>query len=141
MADLSQLKNISGVRKNFRRVGRGTGCKKGKTCGRGQKGMGARSGYKTRQGYIGGGVPLHRRLPTRGFSNARFANKPEIINLKDLEKLYSDGETVSFETLKAKNFIKGQKRPIKVLGQGQLTKKLKFDVEFMSQTVKNHCGV
>lgn len=133
---LESLKDVSRPRKRKKIVGRGVGSKRGKTSCRGQKGMGARSGYKTRQGYIGGGVPLHKRMPTRGFSNVAFQRKLDVINLAEIEKLYKDGETVSLETLKSKKYIKGHSHGIKVLGDGSLTKKVTFKVKNFSEGAK-----
>ncbi|MCC5832098.1 MAG: 50S ribosomal protein L15 [Chlamydiales bacterium] len=133
---LESLKNLTRPYKRRKIVGRGPGSKRGKTCGRGEKGMGARSGYQTRQGYIGGGVPLHKRVPTRGFSNARFARKFDVVNLGQIEAMYNDGETVSLETLKEKGFIKGQSNGIKVLADGKLSKRVSFQVEAFSTGAK-----
>jgi len=133
---LESLQNVSRPYKRRIVVGRGPGSRRGKTCRRGQKGMGARSGYQTRQGWEGGGVPLFKRLPTRGFSNARFSCKLDVINLSQIDKLYKNGETVSLETLKEKGFLKGCSHGIKVLGDGTLTKKVTFQVEALSQSAK-----
>ncbi|MFN0065827.1 MAG: 50S ribosomal protein L15, partial [Chlamydiales bacterium] len=100
---------------------------------RGHKGMGARSGYKTRHGYIGGGVPLHRRVPTRGFSNGRFTCRFDVINLEQIEEIYQDGEEVSLETLRQKGYLKGSSNGVKVLGKGELTKKVSFKIERISE--------
>ncbi|MCH9610434.1 MAG: 50S ribosomal protein L15 [Chlamydiales bacterium] len=140
---LESLENLSRPKKRRKLLGRGPGCRRGKTCGRGQKGMGARSGYKTRQGYIGGGARLHMRLPTRGFSNARFTCKFDIINLEQIEELYKDGETVSSETLHEKGYFKKpSKNGVKVLGKGNLTKKVKFEISSITEgareKVKDH---
>ena len=126
---LESLYNASRPYKRRIIVGRGPGSRRGKTSRRGQKGMGARSGYQTRQGWEGGGVPLFKRLPTRGFSNARFACKLDVINLSQIDKMYKNGETVSLETLKEKGFLKGRSHGIKVLGEGTLTKKWLFKLK------------
>lgn len=133
---LETLANTSRPSKRRKLRGRGPGSKLGKTSGRGQKGMGARSGYQTRQGYVGGGVPLHKLIPTRGFSNARFACKLDVVNLGQIELLYKDGEVVSLETLKQKGFLKGQSNGIKVLGSGKLSRKVTFQVEAFSTEAK-----
>lgn len=133
---LEALENVSRPKKRRKLLGRGPGSGKGKTCGRGQKGMGARSGYKTRQGYIGGGVPLHKRVPTRGFSNASFTCKFDVVNLEQIEKIYNDGETVSVETLREKGYIKNSSNGIKVLGKGELTKKVTFKIERISNSAR-----
>ena len=140
---LENLKNSERPKKRRKLLGRGPGSKRGKTCGRGQKGMGARSGYKTRPGYIGGGARLHMRLPTRGFSNASFTCRYDTINLCQIEKLYSDGETVSAKTLKEKGFVKKlSTNGVKILGSGELTKKVKFQVSRITdgarEKIKDH---
>lgn len=133
---LESLKNTSRPKKRRKLLGRGVGCKKGKTCGRGHKGYGARSGSKRRLGKEGGGVPLHRKVPTRGFSNARFACRLDVINLDQIEVLFNDGDVVSLETLRSKGFIKGVSNGVKVLGDGDLTKKVLFQVEGISSGAK-----
>lgn len=134
--ELNSLKNTTRPFKRRIVVGRGPGSKRGKTSRRGQKGDKSRSGYKTRLGYEGGGVPLFKRLPTRGFNNKRFACKFDVINLEQIEKMYEDGQTVSLETLKEKGYIKGKSNGIKVLGQGTLTKKVTFQVEAVSESAR-----
>ncbi|MEZ5315460.1 MAG: 50S ribosomal protein L15 [Chlamydiales bacterium] len=136
MIKLALLKNTSRKQKRSKLLGRGPGSKRGKTCGRGHKGMGARSGYTKRLGYIGGGVPLHKTVPTRGFSNFRFAKKLHAINLKQINAMYDEGEIVNLETLKAKGFIKGQSNGVKVLADGELLKKVSFQVESFSYGAK-----
>lgn len=131
---LESLENVSRPSKKRKLLGRGPGSKRGKTCGRGQKGMGARSGYKTRQGYMGGGSRLHMRLPTRGFTNAPFTCRFDVINLEQIEKLYKDGETVSAQTLQEKGYFKNpSKNGIKILGKGTLSKKVKFEVSCITE--------
>lgn len=134
---LESLQNPSRPYKRRIIVGRGPGSRKGKTCRRGQKGMKARAGYKTRQGFEGGGVPLFKRLPTRGFTRGRFLRRLDVINLDQIEQLFNDGEIVSLETLREKNWIKGSSYGVKVLGQGLLKKKVQFQVEALSKTARN----
>lgn len=131
--NLQSLSNVTRGRKRRKTVGRGPGSKHGKTSCRGQKGDGARSGCKMRYTYSGGGVPLHKAVPTRGFSNVRFARKLDVINLDEIERMYREGETVSLETLFEKGYIKGASHGIKVLGKGTLTKKVSFQVEALSE--------
>lgn len=141
---LESLKNTTRPYKRRITVGRGPGSRKGKTCRRGQKGMGARSGYQTRQGYEGGGVPLFKRLPTRGFTRGRFLRRLDEINLHQIDKLFEHGETVSLETLREKKYIKGTSHGVKVLGTGTLNKKLTFKVEAFSESAKEklkHAGI
>lgn len=135
--ELHDLKNTSRPWKRRKLLGRGRASGHGKTCCRGTKGAGARAGYKTRPGKIGGGVPLHRQMPTRGFSNFSFRRVLDIINLETIEKIFEDGETVSLETLREKGYIKGSSsNGIKVLGKGTLTKKVLFKVEAFSESAR-----
>lgn len=138
---LEALKNSSAVRKRKKLVGRGPSSGRGKTCGRGNKGSGARSGYKVRLGSEGGGVPLHRKVPTRGFSHAKFRKSLDVINLGLIERLYSDGEIVSMETLREKGFIRGRSHGIKILGYGELKKKVTFEGVAMSSGAKKKLGI
>ncbi|KKL51710.1 hypothetical protein LCGC14_2292780 [marine sediment metagenome] len=110
--------------KKRRRVGRGPGSGHGKTSGRGHKGQGSRAGYSVHPTFEGGQMPLVRRIPKRGFNN-RWAETVAIVNLGDLQTRFDDGEEVTPETLKEKNLAKGRYDVLKVLGNGELTKKLK----------------
>jgi len=134
---LESLQNTTRPYRRRKLVGRGPGSGRGKTCTRGFKGMGSRSGYRIRAGYVGGGVALHRRLPTRGFSNARFERRLDVVNLGQIEEVFQDGETVSLESLREKGFIRGMSNGIKILGEGNLTKKVRFQVESISEGAKN----
>ncbi|HIQ21242.1 MAG TPA: 50S ribosomal protein L15 [Planctomycetes bacterium] len=107
-----------------KRVGRGPGSGHGKTCGRGHKGQRSRSGASRKPTFEGGRMPLVRRVPKRGFHN-RWAAQVAIVNLRDLENAFQDGDEVNLETLRAKNLAKGRFDVLKVLGDGQLTKRLK----------------
>src|SRR3990172_831913 len=102
MIILSQLTNTHRPSKQRHRVGRGMGSKCGKTCGRGNKGDKARRGYKHHFGQEGGQIPLYKKLPTRGFTNGMFKNENFAINLGMIDKLFSDGEIVSLNTLQEK---------------------------------------
>jgi len=107
-----------------KRVGRGPGSGMGKTSTRGQKGQKSRSGASISPWFQGGQTPLYRRLPKRGFNNAQFRTEYATINLSDLNKYFNDGETVTPELLKEKGIIKKQLCGVKVLGNGELEKKL-----------------
>lgn len=115
-----------GITKNKKRkrLGRGPGSGHGKTSGRGHKGAGSRRGYSARLGFAGGQMPLFRVVAKRGFNNAYHADKVLGINVYVLEERFENGETVSLETLKARGLAKGQFDAIKILGDGELTKKL-----------------
>jgi len=107
-----------------KRVGRGPGSGTGKTSGRGQKGQKSRSGVSISAWFQGGQTPIYRRVPKRGFNNARFETKYATINLSDLDKFFKDGDVVTPEVLKERGLLKKQLSGVKVLGNGELTKKL-----------------
>ncbi len=133
---LSNLKNVPGARHAKKRVGRGPGSGWGKTCGKGHKGQNSRSGGGVPASFEGGQMPLIRRLPKRGFKNP-FKKEFNIINLNVIEEKFNEGETVSFETLMEKNIIKKELDGIKILGNGEITKKLKFSVDKVSASAKD----
>ena len=120
---LHELRPSEGAFKTSKRLGRGTGSGLGKTSGKGHKGQNARSGGGVRPGFEGGQLPLFRRLPKRGFTNAQFKTTYAVINLSDLNK-FEDGATVTPELLKEMGILKKQLAGVKVLGNGNLTKKL-----------------
>lgn len=140
MSELHTLQNTSRPSKKRKRVGRGLGSGTGKTCGRGEKGAGSRSGYKRRLGYEGGQFRLYMKLPTRGFSNARFRVEYEVINLGQIEAVYSNGDTVNAQTLRDRGLLSGQNLLIKLLGEGELTKKVTIEVDAASATAKDKLG-
>ena len=110
--------------KSRKRVGRGPGSGMGKTSTRGQKGQKSRSGASIPAWFQGGQTPLYRRLPKRGFNNAEFRTAYATINLSDLNKFFNDGDEVTPEVLKERGIIKKQLCGVKVLGNGELEKKL-----------------
>ena len=110
--------------KASKRKGRGPGSGLGKTSGRGHKGQNSRSGGGVSAWFEGGQSPLYRRIPKRGFSNKRFAVRYATINLSDLNKFFGDGDTVSLEVLKERKIIKKELSGLKILGNGNLEKKL-----------------
>ena len=107
-----------------KRVGRGPGSGLGKTSGRGQKGQKSRSGASIPAWFQGGQSPLYRRIPKRGFNNARYRIEFATINLSDLNEFFKDGDVVTPEILKERGIIKKQLSGVKVLGNGELKKKL-----------------
>ena len=126
--------------KDRKRVGRGPGSGTGKTAGRGENGQNSRSGGGVRVGFEGGQTPLFRRLPKRGFSNAKFKKVYAVINLSDLNR-FEDGATITPEILKDMGLVKNALDGIKVLGNGKLEKKLtvkanKFSTSASSQIEK-----
>jgi large subunit ribosomal protein L15 len=122
--NLSDVLSKSKRRRGSKRRGRGRGTGLGKTAGRGHKGAAARSGFKHRYHYEGGQIPMIRHMPKRGFSNVRFAMKHDVINLTDLEKHFEEGETVRLEALAERGLIDPVHGRLKVLGGGDLKKKL-----------------
>ena len=120
--------------KNRKRVGRGPGSNWGKTSGRGQKGQKSRSGVSISAWFQGGQTPLYRRVPKRGFNNAQFTIRYATINLSDLNKFFNDGDEVTPEILKERGIIKKQLDGIKVLGNGELEKKLTVKANRFSST-------
>ena len=132
---LNNITPTEGAFKERKRVGRGTGSGLGKTSGKGHKGQNARSGGGVRVGFEGGQLPLFRRLPKRGFSNANFKIRYATINLSDLNN-FEDGAVVSPELLKEMGLVKKQLDGIKVLGNGKLTKKLTVKAHKFSEKAK-----
>jgi large subunit ribosomal protein L15 len=133
--ELSNLKPKKGARHAKKRVGRGPGSGHGKTASRGEKGQKSRSGYSGKRGFEGGQMPLHRRLPKRGFTNI-FKKEYAVINLADLER-FDNGATVDETALRQAGLVKGQNDGIKVLGNGKLSKKLTVSATKFSATAKS----
>ncbi|MFQ6612066.1 MAG: 50S ribosomal protein L15 [Fidelibacterota bacterium] len=127
---LGHLKPPKGAVKNTKRVGRGTGSGWGRSSGRGDKGYHSRSGSKHRPWFEGGQMPLHRRLPKRGFSNFLFRKYFQIVNLADIEKL--GVEAIDSTVLKEKGLIRNAFQPVKILGDGELTKAVKVTANAFS---------
>lgn len=119
---MHELSPAFGSTKEAKRIGRGHGSGNGKTAGKGHKGQKARAGHGMRPGFEGGQMPLQRRIPKRGFNNI-FAEKRIAVNLSALE-VFEDGATVDAAALVEKGIIKKADLPVKVLGNGKLTKKL-----------------
>lgn len=117
-------------------VGRGSSSGWGKTSGKGHKGQQARSGGKVYAGFEGGQMPLYRRVAKKGFSNYPFKKEFYVINLAMLETKYSDGETVNKESLMQKGLLRKGSLYVKVLGTGDITKKLTVDVDRISASAK-----
>ena len=133
--ELHNLKPAEGATRKRKRVGRGPGSGNGKTAGRGHKGQKSRSGYSRRYGFEGGQMPLVRRIPKRGFTNI-FRVGYQVVNLRDLDKHFDDGDTVTIEGLTEKGLIRGGKKPVKVLASGELGKKLTVQVHAFSKTAQ-----
>lgn len=128
-----------GIKKNKkrRRVGRGPGSGHGKTSGRGHNGYGSRSGSSRRLSFEGGQMPLSRRIAKRGFNNKKFATKVGIVNVQDLEQRFEDGATIDPAALSSNGLAKGRFEVIKVLGDGELTKKFTVRVHRCSKSAED----
>lgn len=133
---LHDLKPTAGSKHRRRRVGRGESSGLGKTSGKGHKGQQSRSGASIRPGFEGGQMPLIRRLPKKGFNNTQFRDDIAIVNLSDLEAKFEDGATVNEESLRACGLVQGANDGIKILGNGDLTKKLTIAVDKISASAK-----
>jgi large subunit ribosomal protein L15 len=121
--NLSNLKPAAGSKFTKKRVGRGPGSGNGKTAARGYKGAKSRSGFKFKRGFEGGQMPLHRRMPKRGFNNI-FRIEYAVVNLDAIAERFDDGATVSPETLRAAGLVSDRRALIKVLARGEVGKKL-----------------
>ena len=130
--DLSNLKPDEGARSNRKRVGRGPGSGKGKTSGKGHKGQQARSGYSRNYGFEGGQIPLHRRLPKRGFYQGdRFPRAA--INLDQIDGAFEAGAEISQDTLVAAGLVRNLRGGVKILARGEVTKNFVLKVEAISE--------
>lgn len=118
-----------------KRLGRGPGSGQGKTAGRGHKGQFSNPGYKALSIFEGGCMPLVRRIPKRGFTNI-FAPLVATVNVGDLEQLFEAGEAVTAEALRGKGLLKARYEELKILGDGELTKKLKVSAHRFSESAK-----
>ena len=131
-----QLHAPEGANKKKRIVGRGQGSGLGTTAGRGNKGQQSRSGGKTYPGFEGGQMPLYRRLPHRGFSNAPFKKAWQIVNIEDLALKFTAGETVDAVSLLMKGLVRKPEQLIKVLGNGSISIALNVSVDAVSAGAK-----
>jgi large subunit ribosomal protein L15 len=134
---LHTLAPNKGAKHRVKRLGCGESSGHGKTSCKGNKGQKARSGSGTRVGFEGGQMPLHRRLPKRGFNNVNFKTKVEVVNLAQIEKAFNDGDTVDGEALRKAGLINRACDQIKVLGQGEITKKVNLVVDTISASAKD----
>ena len=130
---LNELQRNIGATQKKKRVGRGSGSGLGKTSGRGQKGQKARSGGSINPVFEGGQLPLYRRIPKRGFKNARFKTVYAVVNLSDLNK-FEEGTVITPALLKDTGLVKKQYDGIKVLGNGKLEKKLTIQANKFSES-------
>ena len=132
---LDSLKPSKGSIKNKKRIGRGHGSGLGKTSGRGHKGSGQRSGNKRRAWFEGGQMPLARRLPRRGFTNI-FKEKVQIVNISDLIRIEKNSE-IDPVVLQENGLIRSSLKPVKILGEGDIDKKLNVTASSFSESAKN----
>ena len=132
--DEMQLRRPKG-QKTKKILGRGLGSGHGKTAGRGTKGQGSRSGGSTRVGFEGGQMPLFRRIARRGFSNQPFKTVYQVVNVGDLNR-FADGETVTAASLRERGLARKRDVPVKVLGDGELTRRLVVDVAKVSAAAR-----
>ena len=132
---LDRLKAPKGATKKIKRVGRGEGSGWGKTSGRGHKGQRSRSGGGVRPGFEGGQMPLHRRLPKRGFTNI-FRTEYSVVNVGRLGEIFKDGDTITKETLKERGIVKGKDVLVKILGTGDLSVELTVKVDLFSESAR-----
>ena len=131
---LHELSPAAGSAKQAWRKGRGPGSGNGKTAGKGHKGQNARSGGGVRPGFEGGQLPLYRKLPKRGFKN-RFAKNYAIVNVADLNR-FNDGDKITLATLIEAGIVRKELDGLKVLGNGELTKKITVEAKVFSATAK-----
>ena len=132
---LHELSPAAGSTKERKRIGRGAGSGQGKTAGKGHKGQKARAGRGMRPGFEGGQMPLQRRVPKRGFNNI-FRKEIVAVNVADLEARFENGAVVDVESLKQVGLVKNSFDGIKILGNGELTKKLTVKADAFSESAK-----
>lgn len=135
--NLQDVKTPATRLKKARRIGRGQASGRGTTAGRGNKGQGSRSGSGGKAGFEGGQMPLARRLPKRGFTNALFKVTYGIVNVDELARAFEAGDEVTLATVKAKNLVKHKTERVKILGKGELDKALTVKVDSISETARS----
>lgn len=131
---LHELSPAPGSRKNRKRVGRGPGSGMGKTSTRGHKGLKARAGGNVRPGFEGGQMPIYRRLPKRGFTNI-FKTNHAVLNVSDLDQ-FEDGTVIDVQLLRSAGLVKGKVDGVKILGDGEISKKFSFNKILVSKTAR-----
>jgi len=132
MAELHDLSPAAGSHRNRKRLGRGPGSGTGKTAGRGQKGQGSRAGGNVSPHFEGGQMPLHRRIPKRGFTNVNRVEY-QVVNVRDLERVEGD---VTLASLRAAGLIGNMRRPVKILGQGEVGRAVSVEAHAFSKSAK-----
>ncbi len=134
--ELADITRRAGAHEKRKRVGRGRGSGHGKTCGRGHKGSGQRAGGSIRRLTEGGQMPLFRRIPKRGFSNAPFRTDYDIVNVCDLDELFSNGDEVTKQALVTVGLLRNDRVLVKILGDGELAKKLTVQADRFSKSAR-----
>ena len=135
--ELADITSKAGAHEKRKRVGRGRGSGHGKTSGRGHKGSGQRAGGSIRRLTEGGQMPLFRRIPKRGFSNAPFRTDYDIVNVCDLDELFSNGDEVTKQTLVKVGLLRNDRVLVKILGDGDLAKKLTVLADRFSKSARD----
>jgi large subunit ribosomal protein L15 len=130
-----EITSIAGKYKNRKRVGRGNGSGHGKTAGRGSKGAGSRAGSVRKTLFEGGQMPLFRRLPKRGFNNVIFSTKFSVVNISQLDR-FEDGAVVGIEELIGQGLVNNKRAKVKILGDGEISKKLDVTAHKFSKTAE-----
>ena len=130
------IKLNKGAKHSVKRLGIGESSGQGKTAGKGNKGQKARSGGRVRAGFEGGQMPLHRRLPKKGFSNVAFRDTVAVVNVSQLGAKFDDGATVDQAALREAGLVQGNCDKVKVLGNGELGKKLKVRLDLASASAR-----
>lgn len=133
---LHELKPNPGAKHRTKRLGKGESSGLGKTSGKGHKGQKSRSGGTIRPGFEGGQMPLHRRLPKRGFNNKTFQLDIAVVNVGRINERFDDGATVDEEALRKVGLVKGRYDAVKVLGFGDISKKLTVKVDLISKSAQ-----
>jgi len=134
--NIHEITTAAGAHRRKRRIGRGIGSGSGKTCGRGTKGAQARAGARRYTLTEGGQMPLFRRIPKRGFSNAKFTQRYSVVNVEALQERFDPGTHVTPQAMQEAGLIRNLQLPVKVLGHGNLTKKFTVDAVKFSKTAK-----
>lgn len=134
--NIADITKQAGGKKTRRRVGRGRGTGNGKTCGRGNKGAGQRSGWTQRGMQQGGAMPFFRRIPKVGFSNFQFETRYSVVNVSELEAKFDAGAHVTPQAMHEAGVVRHLRHPIKILGSGELSKKLTVDAAKFSESAK-----
>lgn len=135
--NLHDLSPAPGSRRKPKRLGQGLGSGTGKTSGKGHKGQKARAGRSVSMHFEGGQMPLSRRIPKRGFSNFRHAKEYQTVNIKELEARFESGDVLTSNELYEKRLISSTSKPVKILGEGDLTKSFTVKAEAFSASAKN----